>query len=383
MLTLNNQPYQSWKGKNIHKGGETTISSVPSLTRYEPPPPGLVPVPAQGRGPNFRRANPMKHYRYQLNHTSYIKRSSSHIDGNYMNKPGSTFNLGFNATGQNKCCASDLSGSEKHVTQTYIKKFPQLTKENTKGKKIQNNGDISMGQIYFGNNTDHHATIQTGIWETKCIACNPENNVLKPARTLLSKAYYTDSRAYLRSRNQTYDQNLAGSKLRKPNGQSADEQYYYDNTKKLKYPRGTNSTSASSFASLNCPDKCQEPVQGGTVIVTYKPSNRQFGQEGAVSSSTRLEKLKLDTVNKNAKSFKPAWGSEGANAAKYNGSYTAPYFLKSKNNNVCNQSMFNKNIYHVNGNKTVCFHTNTGDRQLQSKTTTMVYTRPNKVAWGK
>jgi hypothetical protein len=354
--------HQLTKWKDI---GNTRVSYVPSLTRYDP---------SSTSKPNVRRANPMKHFRYQLNQTSHINRPSSHIDGNYMNKPGSTFNLGFSDSGPNKCCASDLSGSDKHVIQTYIEKFPQLTLQNLSGgaTKVQNNGKIAMGVEHTGNN-ELHATIQTGIWETKCIACNPENNVIKRARTLLSKAYYTDTKAYLRSRNQTYDQKLSGGHVKNTVYTTADN--------KLIYP--TNENKTSTFTTLTCVDKCQDSEHGGATMLTYKPSNREFSHQGAVASSTRIDKLKLDTINKNAKSFKPAWGSEGANAAKYNGSGTAPYFLKSKNNNNCNTGMFNKNIYHKDGNKTVCFHTNTGDRQLQSKTTTMIYTRPNKVNWTK
>ena len=71
----------------------------------------------------------------------------------------------------------------------------------------------------------------------------------------------------------------------------------------------------------------------------------------AVSSSTRLLRLKLNTVNKNGNSFRNAWGSEAANAGKYRGSYNSPFFIKSKNN-VCRAADF-----HRNGNHSICFGT--------------------------
>ena len=74
--------------------------------------------------------------------------------------------------------------------------------------------------------------------------------------------------------------------------------------------------------------------------------------QGAVSSSSRLERLKLNTITKNGNSFKTAFGSEGANAGKYHGTSTAPYFLKSKYQPCV--------PHHRNGDHTNCFMTPTG-----------------------
>ena len=83
-----------------------------------------------------------------------------------------------------------------------------------------------------------------------------------------------------------------------------------------------NNVFATGMCNLNTP-KCFN-----TTI--YKPNNTQFQTQGAVSSSTRLLKLQVDTITKNGNSFRSAWGDEGANAGRYQGTSMSPYFLKNK-----------------------------------------------------
>ena len=40
----------------------------------------------------------------------------------------------------------------------------------------------------------------------------------------------------------------------------------------------------------------------------YKPNNKKFSTQGSVQSSTRLLRLKNDTINKNGASFRTAFG---------------------------------------------------------------------------
>ena len=61
-----------------------------------------------------------------------------------------------------------------------------------------------------------------------------------------------------------------------------------------------------------------------------KPSNKKFWNQGAVSSSNRLLRLKVDNVNKAAALTKNAYGPNTSSALKYNGSNAAPYSMKSK-----------------------------------------------------
>jgi len=63
-------------------------------------------------------------------------------------------------------------------------------------------------------------------------------------------------------------------------------------------------------------------------------SNKKYEVQGAVDSGTRLERLKYETVNKNANSLKSKFedGNATSNNSKYNGQYKSPYTTKSKTN---------------------------------------------------
>jgi len=84
-------------------------------------------------------------------------------------------------------------------------------------------------------------------------------------------------------------------------------------------------------------------ISGGCKT-TYKPNNKRFAQRGAVDSSSRLSRLKNDTITKNFKSLADTYGINTANRLHSIPSYN----LKSKMN-VCNSS-----LYRRNGSKLVC-----------------------------
>jgi hypothetical protein len=186
------------------------------------------------------------------------------------------------------------------------------------------------------NNAVYFTDISENVYQ-KCISCDPESNVIKSGVTLLSKKYYTTRGAYLQARCKTFNQK--SSPLPK-----AGVTYIDANGNPL-WPSDSNN-GPQVFNMANCPKGCQP---GGTVTTIYKPNNVNFGVQGAVDSSTRLLRLKQQTVDKNGASFASAYGLAAANAGKYSANPTAPYFIKSKVN-ICNKA-----LYHRNGNKTMCF----------------------------
>lgn len=151
------------------------------------------------------------------------------------------------------------------------------------------------------------------------ITNNFDRNKCKPTRganTNIKKTYYTDSRSYMKARCRTYEQN---SKI-----------------------GDKKSGETNAFETTNCYD-----LSGcNNKSVIYKPSNSGFATQGAVSSSSRLLKLKVETVTQNANSFS-AYGHAAQNAGRYNGNSTAPYFLKSKENKCV--------PFRRNGSMTLCF----------------------------
>jgi hypothetical protein len=66
------------------------------------------------------------------------------------------------------------------------------------------------------------------------------------------------------------------------------------------------------------------------VPVIYKPNNSQFAQQGAVSSSTRILRLKYDTVTTVGATYRSAYGAQVANELAYGVAPTdAAYTLKT------------------------------------------------------
>lgn len=116
--------------------------------------------------------------------------------------------------------------------------------------------------------------------------CNARMRVRGSANN--TKKYYNDSRSYLKARCRTHAQNSSIGK---------------------KNDDGT-------FASTSCTNSdCDKRV-------IYNPNNRGFGTQGAVSSSNRLLKLKVDTISR----------TEGV----YNGNPSARY-VKNSGTNKCHR----------------------------------------------
>ena len=191
----------------------------------------------------------------------------------------------------------------------------------------------------------------------KCISCDPESNVIKSAQISTKykqKKYYPDTKAYLRSRCRTYKQNLpTGNRIpgveyfneyTDPNGVKHSVPANPDDTK-----NGPQNFFYNTSDHLQSGECIQDPTKPKTVSrLVYKPSNSSFAHQGAVSSGTRLLKLKADTVNTAASNL-TAWGKAAENAGKYNGNPNAPYFLKTKYADCVERRL--------PGNHTICSYT--------------------------
>ncbi len=97
----------------------------------------------------------------------------------------------------------------------------------------------------------------------------------------------------------------------------------------------------------------------GCARVYYKPNNPQYAQQGAVSSSTRILKLNVTTIEKNAASI-------SNNNRSVNNAPNLPNMI-SNGENVVNPNIYknkaprcNPGIYTFNGNPKTCFR-NTND----------------------
>ena len=264
--------------------GQSKNSIVPSFSRP------LLGTEKYNTGPDFK-PRPIKHWRKQLSPINDAGRGRAKL-GMPMDTPGGSVYLGttncINCNGPNSDSFS--AGIKEYIDHgSIIPPTPQ--------------------DIYINPLTQ----------QVKCVACNPENNIIKPGIVLLNDNYYTDSNAYLKARCRQYDQRLSTNP--KPY-----VEYINPNTGNPVPP--SNSPNGSQVRLMKeCDDKCTETKQAITI---YKPNNQQFAKQGAVSSGTRLNRLKYNTITKNGNSFNTVWGQEGANAGRYQGTQESTYFIKSK-----------------------------------------------------
>jgi hypothetical protein len=195
----------------------------------------------------------------------------------------------------------------------YRKRLMPSSESGTGNSAVGMPVDRPGGSVILGTTAcdDEKYVLKTTINnDSDCATCNPT----KSSSTKLEKTYYTDSRAYLRARCQTFDQK---TKIGEKNGD---------------FYKSTNCYNLSG-----CENKQN---------VVFKPNNKKFATQGAVSSGTRLQRLKVDTITRNASSLS-AYGHAAQNAGRYNGNFTAPYFLKSKDNKCT--------PFRRNGKMTMCF----------------------------
>ena len=239
----------------------------------------------------------------------------------------------------------------------------ETTGENQLNKDCATCEGVGIVASYYPN-TPYLTENPEANTQNKVLCCNAQKKALRrvlPANTNLKKNYYTTHTQYLQNRCQTYEQKAfnfqtntpnsvnvkPGSPLAllntyfancQPNGEiyeateialinkmlsimgtqgilTPDEiaafkelnDYTFDNL--FNYLKGLNNESAIVFFI----DFINNPYYGvpfagpnnpvGCKLVVYKPNNPQFAKQGAVSSSTRMLKLNVDTIQTNAASL--------------------------------------------------------------------------------
>ena len=139
---------------------------------------------------------------------------------------------------------------------------------------------------------------------------NPELSALKKVRNSGGTTRQTMSNAeYLKSRSKTYEQKshhfVISEADRKLNlYRAAGSEDVLDANGNLTFDRGS--------------------------CTTWKPSNKYFNQDGGVSNSTNINKIKYNTIQKHAKTMLSEFDKSVANAYAYSGRAAAPFTDKSK-----------------------------------------------------
>ena len=295
MSLLNISPYISWKGTS-------TNSIVPSYSKPD----------LSASGSPFK-ANPIRQWRKQLIPTSSTSSSSSSNRragiGMPMDTPGGATYLGNvidNTLNVSSSCIAD-NGCTAAGIKEYIEKYDNI------------NCNPSSQDCYYDVSNNRMVRI-TG----------PRR--IKPSTTILSKRYYADSKDYLRSRCLSFDQKLTAL--------PQSDVTYLDAEGNLLYPNSTDTVRRTQ----SCPPaQCPATATAAACQTIYKPNNIQYAKQGAVDSSDRITRLKLNTINTNAASYQAIFNTS---ASRYLGMASTPYFLKSKYQACVPMSL--------TGQKTIC-----------------------------
>lgn len=254
------------------------------------------------------RPRPIKHWRKQLIPNKITGSSKTNI--NIINTPGGTTNTNYSST-------SDCPSCDTENTTNLIKTY------------VPHNSLKSSPQYYQANTDDKFADTNLNN-RIRCVACNPEALVIKSGIVGLNKKYYTNTNQYLQSRCRTYKQNQIISKI--------SHNKYVDSNNRV-IPASDSPLGSQVFNATTCYG--DSDIVGCTIKTIYKPSNRTFGVQGAVSSSSRVARLKYNTITQNGASFNSVGGLAAANAGKYLGTTEAPFFIKSKYTKPCINPMCN------------------------------------------
>lgn len=124
--------------------------------------------------------------------------------------------------------------------------------------------------------------------------------------------YYTSNAQYLESRNKLYQQNQfhllrSGDPTATPGGPGSMDNVYASAT----------------------PAHCGNDPITTYVPVYYKPNNSNYGTQGAVSSSTKLLRLRYNTITYGGAKLRAAFGDATVNALSYSSPQNA-YTLKDR-----------------------------------------------------
>lgn len=198
---------------------------------------------------------------------------------------------------------------------------PTTTTQNANSQGIPNTLDINL----TANTTERPGTC-SGL-TTNGMCNDPATNALNRVRSAgmvrkkivyntnstVPEPYCTTSQQYLATRGKLFNQN----------------QYNFLRVGSSTSEPGTVGASSNQYAVNVGINYCPNASSGSFIPVYYKPNNSQFAQEGGVSSSARLARLKYDTITTNGAAFTRAYGSSVGNAMAY-GRDSETYTVKDK-----------------------------------------------------
>jgi len=150
------------------------------------------------------------------------------------------------------------------------------------------------------------------INDSDCYSCKKIINNVQ-----LSDKHYTDTSSYLQSRCSKYHQNIS-------TGRVSSIEYFSQDGKPINPSDSENGTQVRE--TKNCYNH-KPPLSCNRTI--YKPNNVQYAQQGGVSSSSRISRLKYNTLNNNGLDYS-AKTAMNENSGRLQSHPSPSYFVKYK-----------------------------------------------------
>ena len=266
--------YKSWKGTGVFSNPVgVTAGNIRPLTNNDP---------TNSAPQKFGLPRPIQHYRKGISVTS--------LDNSGNSRQVKSSTGGGSLIGQ----MIDIPGGFS-IKQNSSNEISNTEELNRNCQTCQGVGIISDWQPI----TDLTEKPQPET-QSKQYCCNLERNALRrvrPTSTKLKKNYYITTNDYLYNRCQTFEQQQfnylsTGNSVTKPGAPLSKNNVYRGNC---------NPNLEIQYAESLLPDTPpltpSNPL--GCETVQYKPNNYKYAQQGAVSSSDRLLRLNVETIDTN------------------------------------------------------------------------------------
>ena len=176
---------------------------------------------ADFNGPDFK-ARPLKHWRRQLRVYNNNNNNNSGNGPSNNSRTATIATLDKPGTGvyhfEPDCaCVGNEGGNSYIIANNKFGYETQGDKYSTPQNDvtIQNNGSNTIPynatEAEIDDPTNPAYKVITGLYNTKCMNCSPQSNVIRRSMTIVynSQAYYETTRAKLQARCQTYEQNIS------------------------------------------------------------------------------------------------------------------------------------------------------------------------------
>jgi len=271
-ININDVPILPWKGQ--------TFSQITSLVKQN--------QNQNTNVANFFNPNPLKHYRREiitnLTDAQCNSRKSSSIDE--INRPGGSL------------VSSDPPSQINGLVNTLD---INLSTNTTDRPSLCSSCDNNITTTVNGNAFSPAQNALRRVRSSGMVKREFDISTNKPK-------YYTNTNQYLYSRNRTQEQNA----------------FHFILSSNSKNDIGNKDCLKNAYAANGSPDP---NFPNTPPIVYYKPNNPEFAQQGAVTSSSHITRVKYNSITNNTNAYRKAFGTSVANALAYGVSDTG-YTLK-------------------------------------------------------